>query len=117
MIAPIDSILRGASAVRSIVGTRIYRSQAPDQAQVPYVVWSIVSALPENNLSQAPELDEAVIQVDGYADTQQVSRALCEAMQAALEANYHVIFGPSESREDDTKLWRWLLQLTTFTNR
>lgn len=117
MIAPIDSLLRGSSAVTAMVGSRIYRSQAADGATTPYIVWTIVSAIPENNLSELPELDEAVIQVDCYADKQSDSRKLCEAMQAVLESNYHIIFGPSESREDDTKLWRWLFQLTAFTER
>jgi hypothetical protein len=113
----VDLILGAASGVTNIVSQKIYRTMAEETAVAPYVVWGIVSAAPENNLASDPEVDEARIQVDCYSLSQSQARTLCYAAVAALEPYYHVIFGPSETREDDTKLWRWMFHVTTFTNR
>ncbi len=115
----VDLILAAASGVTNIVGAKIYRTMAPQDTSPPYIVWGTVSASPENNLASNPELDEARIQIDCYVpnDSQAKGQTLCKAAIAALEADYHVIFGPIEDQEDLTKWWRWLFHITTFTNR
>lgn len=56
-IPDVYGVLSGAPALTAIVGKRIYRTQADENAAAPYVVWSIVSAVPEINLSELPETD------------------------------------------------------------
>lgn len=115
-LARIQSILTAAD-VTAIVGTKIYRTQADETVAAPLVVWSIISASPENNLSASPEVDEARIQVDCYSAAQVQAKTLCDACVAAIEGTFHVVFGPVESRDTDTKLWRWTFDCTAFTNR
>jgi hypothetical protein len=115
----VDLILGAASGVTNIVGAKIYRTQAPQDTIPPYVVWGTVSAAPENNLASDPETDEARLQIDCYVtkDSQAQGVALNKAAVAALEAYYHVIFGPIESKEDQTEYWRWMFHINTFTDR
>lgn len=118
MINPrIDLLLAASAGLVAIVGAKIYRTQADETVAAPYVVWSIISGSPENNLSDLPEVDEGRIQVDCYSLSQSEARRMCDYCVTAIESSFHIIFGPVESREDDTKLWRWSFDLTSFTNR
>lgn len=117
MTPRIDNLLASSSGLVAIVGGRIYRTQADDNALAPYVVWSIITASPENNLSDLPEVDEARIQIDCYSLSQSECRRMSEYAMGVVEPTYHVIFGPTEDKETDTKLWRWSFDLTSFTNR
>jgi hypothetical protein len=99
---------------------RVYRTEAEEGAAAPYAVWTIVSGVPENNVSGAPETDNARIQIDCYSgrDNQPQARQMCELAQAAVEAtSANVVFGPVESREPGTKLWRWQFDSSFWTNR
>jgi hypothetical protein len=116
MLPDVQSVL--VAALTSITGCAVYRTQAIDGAVAPYVVWTIVSAVPENQISGAPETDNARIQVDTYSITQGQSRQMCDLAQAAIEATFaNVIFGPTETREPDTKLWRWSFDSSHWENR
>lgn len=116
MIPDCQSVL--TTALASIT-PRVYRTQADENAAAPYAVWTIVSGIPENQISGAPETDNARIQFDFYSLSQSQSRQMCGLAQAAIEdlnaAN--VIFGPVESRETDTKLWRWNFDISWWSNR
>lgn len=107
-----------ASALSAIT-TSIYRGQASEDAIAPYVVWTIVSGVPENNVSGAPETDNARIQIDCYSDSQPQARQMAYAAMGAVEADSraNVIFGPVESRETNTKLWRWQFDSSWWSNR
>lgn len=122
MTPDVYRVLRSSSALVAIVGEKIYRTVAPENQDgttvaAPYVVWSIVSALPENNLSDLPDTDNARIQIDCYSLKQVQARQMCDAAQAAIEAVTHVVFGPAETREDDTKLFRWTFDSSWWTPR
>jgi hypothetical protein len=116
MIPDVQGVL--TTALASISGCAVYRTQAIEGAVAPYAVWTIVSAVPENQISGAPETDNARIQIDTYSKTQSQSRQMCELAQAAVEATAaNVIFGPTETREADTKLWRWSFDSSWWNNR
>jgi len=115
MLADVQSTLVTALAA---ITTRVYRTQAEENAVAPYAVWTIVSAVPENQISGAPETDNSRIQCDFYSLSQSQSRQMCQAAQDAIEAtNANVIFGPTETRESDTKLWRWSFDSSYWTSR
>lgn len=118
-LPPVESLLLASSAVTNIVGKRIFRTQADEKAVQPYLVWSIVSAIPSNNLSDLPEDDNSRIQIDCYAKDQGTCRRLRDAAMAAIEPEAYVVFGPVETREDETidRLWRWIMDASFFTNR
>jgi hypothetical protein len=116
MIPDVQGVL--TAALTSISGCAVYRTQAIEGAVAPYVVWTIVSAVPENQISGAPETDNARIQIDTYSKTQSQSRQMCDLAQAAVEdTSANVIFGPTETRETDTKLWRWSFDSSWWNNR
>jgi hypothetical protein len=116
MLPDIQSLL--VAALTSIT-PRIYRTEAEENATAPFAVWSIVSGVPENNISGAPENDNSRIQIDCYSLSQNQAKQMGYLAMAAVEAVNlaNVIFGPVESREPDTKLWRWQFDISTWKDR
>ena len=107
MIPPVQQALSGAAAVTAIVSARIYQTVAPQDVVRPYIVWTLVSGVPGNNLSDTPEYDDQRVQVDCWSESPAQCRQLAEAARDAIEAQTNIVFGPWNEYEDDTKLYRW----------
>lgn len=107
MLPPVQQVLAGSTALVAIVGTRIYQQVVPADETRPYVVWRLVSGVPENNLSEAPDIDDQRVQVDFYSSSPTQARQMCQAGRDAIEAATHIVFGPWKDYEVDTKLHRW----------
>lgn len=108
------------SAVNAFVGGRIFQTRANQDTTRPYIVWQIVGGGPDNNLSCDPEFDDARVRVWCYTpDTagSAAARNLALAARDALEAVTHVIFGPIDDYESDTKLYVWIMDAEFFDNR
>lgn len=95
-------------AVNALVGTRIFGNGiAPQDATRPYVVWQIVGGGPVNNLSEDPDMDDARVRVTTYSDETHgtaAARALKLTVMVSLEAVTHVVFGPVDDYEAETKM-------------
>lgn len=95
-------------AVNALVGTRIYANgHAPQGVLRPYITWQIVGGGPGINLSCAPEYDNPRVRVWCYSDESAgtaISRNLGNVARDALEEITHVIYGPVDDYESDTKL-------------
>jgi hypothetical protein len=116
-LPPVQDALRASAPLVAIVQTRIYQTQAPEDAARPYVVWGIVSAVPEIQLSAPPEDDDQRVQVDCYSDTQTQSRAMIAAAADACETIGNIVFGPWSSFETDTKVYRWSFDVEIWNPR
>lgn len=105
-LPPVQDALKGSAALVAIVGQRIYQTQAPEDVARPYAVWTIISAVPELQLSAPPEDDDQRVQVDCFSDAQPQSRAMIQAAADACEVIGNIVFGPWFSFETDTKIFR-----------
>lgn len=122
MLPPIFNVLIGSPAVTAIVGVgtnaRIYGAgRVPPDTTKPYIVWQIISANPDNNLSDTPEQDDQRVQVDIYAKDQVQSRLLATAARNAIEAVMHIVYGPWDQYEADTALYRWSFDVSWLLDR
>lgn len=107
-------------AVTAFVGSRIHRTRAPQNVIKPYIVWRIVGGSPLNNLSCDPEMDDARVRVWSYTDEAAGSAtalALSQAIETALEAVTHVIFGPVDEFEEATRTYTWICDAEFWTPR
>jgi len=104
-------------AVAAIVGTRIYQDIARPDAVAPYVVWSRLAVVPENNLSNPPPGDRESISVDVFAKTEAQRDALTVAVRNALEARGHVLTIQSLGQDVDTQNWRMTLDADIHSTR
>jgi hypothetical protein len=92
--------LLASPAVKAIVGTnpaRIYRhGKAPQTVAAPYITWFLVSATPENTLSETPAVDQDSVQVnlwgknDGSKDAEDELSALTVLVRDLIETDHHV---------------------------
>ncbi|MCC2632182.1 MAG: hypothetical protein K0S48_68 [Ramlibacter sp.] len=121
MLPPIFALLKAAPAVTAIVGTdpvKVFRHGAAPQGTVaPYVVWSVISDVPENNLSDLPPTDRVTVQVDCYHTTDAGIEQLAIAVRNALEPHGHMTGMPINQRETDTQLFRIALQFDLWVGR
>jgi hypothetical protein len=89
MYPPIFSIVSSDAGVRSVLGANPVRvfpfGEAPDRVGTPYAVWQIVAGQPENYVTNAPDADSFVVQVDVYGKTPREVREAAEALRDALE--------------------------------
>lgn len=117
MIPDIYSILNVA-AVNAHVGTRIFGAGHADDSPVyPYITWQVISGRPENYQGQAPNVDNARVQVNVWARDEAAVRTAAQAARDALDAAGHqvVLIGPD--RDPETKSYRIQMDYSIWTAR
>jgi len=107
MMPPVFTILKSDPSVFAIVGTRIYRhADAPQGVLKPYIVWSIITGMPDLQLSGAPLSDMDTVQIDCLSQTDSGVEDLAYAIRNALDnariANRITLNG----RDNETRLYR-----------
>jgi NAD(P)H-dependent FMN reductase len=116
-LARVQQALTGSVALSAIVGSRISQLIAPEDQSRPYVVWFVVSNVPENTLSCAPDVDDQRIQIDLYSPDQVQARQMMQAAVEAVNDLGYIVFGPWAAFEDLPKLYRWSFALEVWQNR
>jgi hypothetical protein len=112
--------LRSSSAITDVVDNRIFQTFAPEAQTRPYIVYFVATAIPENTLSEAPQVDDQRVQIDCYVPQTTgtaAANALKDAIVSAIEPIGHVVFGPWNAYEADTRLLRWSLDLEYWNFR
>jgi hypothetical protein len=121
MLPNIYQILRTSNAVKAIVGTspsRIYRHEsAPQDTTKPYITWFIITGVPQNTLSETPNIDAISIQVDCWHQTDAGVESMAIAVRDAMETVSHMTSIVVNEREPETKLYRIGLQFDVWLDR
>ena len=121
MHPPLHAVCAADSSVQELLGgavLRIYPFGEARQSDVyPYVVWQIVGGAPENYLGDLPDVDMFSTQIDVYARTWKSARDVAEAVQAAIEAEAHVVAYHGEMRDPETKSYRISFSVDWITER
>jgi len=121
MFPPVFQTLKASADVKNIVGSnppRIYRhGSAPQDTSRPYITWSVISDVPENQLSDLPTADRSTVQVDCWHQTDAGIELLAEAVRDAVEPYAHMTGIPIDLRETETKLFRIGLQFDFWVGR
>ncbi|WP_277977386.1 DUF3168 domain-containing protein [Pantoea endophytica] len=111
MIAPIFPVCASSSAVNSLIGgerLRLYPFGLQDDGVIyPYAVWQNISGEPENYLNQRPDADSFSLQVDVYADTPDEAIDVAAALRDAIEPHAHITRWGAQSRDSETKRYRF----------
>lgn len=115
--ARVQQALIASSALAAIVNGRISELIAPEDQSRPYVVWFIVSNVPENTLSCPPSEDDQRIQVDLYSPKQPEARLMMQAAVEAVNDLGYIVLGPWAAYEDLVKMYRWSFDLEVWQSR
>lgn len=121
MYPPIFELAVKSAAVKAALGTNPTRlflfGLAPEGVGLPYAVWQVVGGSPENYLTNRPNTDNFLIQIDVYGPDVDDVRAAAKALRDALEDHAHVTSWRGESRDSETRLYRSSFDMSFFTNR
>ena len=91
---------------------------APDRITLPYAVWQTISGLPEDYITNAPDLDLFVVQIDVYANSPTEARAVGKALRDALEAGKASVSAyRGETKELKTERFRCSFDMSFLTPR
>lgn len=101
----------------ALVGAAISMTVLPETYTRPYLVWQIVSAVPENTLACPPEVDDQRCRVFIWADNQKVAKDIMQAAVDAVANVGQIVFGPFDQFEEPTRLFGWVFDVEVWTDR
>lgn len=117
-LPPVFDVLKASAGLIAIVQNRIFQTVAGETAERPYAVWSITTAVPANNLSDPPREDDQRVTVSVYAKDQGEARRGIQFAADAVEAEIgDIIFGPWDTYEPSTKLYRYSFDVEIWNAR
>lgn len=121
MYPPVFETVAADTAAQALLGvnpTRFYPAgEAPQGVSSPYAVWRTVTGFPENYLDKTPDIDTYTIQVEVFASTLSAARGAAEAVRDAVEPLAHIVAWRGESRDVDTRLYRFSFDVDWMVNR
>ncbi len=121
MHPPIFRTCVRSAAVVALLGskpTRLYPfGEAPENVQLPYAVWQIIGGAPEHFLAGSPDIDSYALQVDVYATSAAIARAVGRALRDAIETEACITRWGGEMREPNTRDYRLSFDLDWWTPR
>ena len=121
MIPPIFPVLFASEEVKALLGSSPLRvfpfGMVEERPVYPYAVWQVSSGLPENYVSGLPDVDNFTTQIDVWGTTPDSVLACAEAMRDAIEPVAHITFWRGQSRDPDTKNYRYTFEVDWYVNR
>lgn len=111
MTPPVFKTVKDDPTVKSLLQfgnvLRVFEfGNAPQNTLAPYVVWQRIGGTPDNYITCRPDIEEHLIQIDCYADSQTMVKQIQSAMEYAIETTAQISSYRGEFIEPDTKLWR-----------
>lgn len=73
------------ATVEGLLGVRLYGGVAPQDAELPYAVFTVISDVPWHHMEAASRLARARIQLDCYAESYAAVKALAKACREAVD--------------------------------
>lgn len=97
------------SQLNTDCGGRIYLDRAPDSARLPYVVYFIVSSVPQDNFKT--DLDDVIIQFSLFSSSEDVTEI------TTLYSDLSTLFeGCALTITSTTLVWMYETNLTTMVD-
>lgn len=118
MSPPVFEVSQASPAVVAELGDRVYPFGFVEPVPAyPYAVWQLASGSPGNYLGQVPDVDYFTAQVDVYGKSLESVRAAAQALRDAFEPVAYVVSWRGESRDPDTKNYRFGFDVAWIINR
>jgi hypothetical protein len=122
MFPPVFEIVSANAGVQAVFGTapmRVYPfGLAPQNVTVPYAAWQVMpGSAPENYLGSLPDADAFLVQMDVYGTSAAMVRDAAQALRDAIEPRAHIVLWNGESRDPDTKRYRFSFDIRFITRR
>lgn len=79
------AFLKSKTAIKAIVGRKIYAGHAPSGASLPYITFSRVSEPPHHHMKAAAGIASPTFQIDSWGKNSKVVSELSEAIRNAID--------------------------------
>lgn len=117
MIPNIFAMLNVA-AVNAFVGSRIYGAgHAGDDPEYPYVTWQILSGQPQKYLGEVPDIDNARVQINVFARSEQSARETATAVRDVMDTEGYQVLLIGPEHDPVTKSTRIQMDYSVWTER
>lgn len=116
----VEKELRAWAPLTAIVGTAIFRQEAPQGTQAPYVTWFNVDGIRGANLSEKAETKNVRIQIDCFGSTEKRAREIRDAVADAIDdAGQGDVINdfPMHTGREITRLYQWIVEVDYVVNR
>lgn len=114
-------ILYADDTVKSLLGSSPLRvfpyGKAPEGVALPYCVYGVINALPENYMDGVPDIDSMRTQVSIYSQTDSNLTACYEAVRDALEPHAHMVSFATPDIDADTELYSCRMEFDFWDDR
>lgn len=120
MIVPIYPVCAASTAVRAALGNppSIWPfGEVPEGTPYPYAVWQSVGGSPENYINQTPDMDGYSLQVDVYGNTGESVTNVARALRDAIEPHAHITSWLGQSKDPETKRYRYTFSVDWLVSR
>jgi hypothetical protein len=121
MTPAVFAIVAASPACTALLGTspvRFYAfGEANQQTPKPYAVWQMPTSVPANYLGQLPDMDDARIQVDVYADTEASAEQTAMALRGAIQPHACELNASKRPRDPVTRSYGFTMDFEFFTPR
>jgi hypothetical protein len=121
MNPPLLAIVSIDHDVQSAFGTDPVRvfpfGGAAEGTVLPYAVWQTVGGSPENYISNTPDIDSFLAQIDVYAKSAKSARYCAEVLRDAIEPHANIVSWRGESQDQKTKKYRYSFDVNFLTTR
>jgi len=91
--------------------------KAPEGVVLPYCVYGVINAQPENYLDKVPDVDSMRTQVSIYAKTESSLSSCYTAIRDALEPSAHMISFVTPDIDADTELYSCRMEFDFWHDR
>lgn len=81
----IYDLLSNDATVSALVSTRIYPDTVPQNAEFPYISYTVISTLPTDAKDGASRLDVVSVQVDIYSRNYSTTQDMAAGVRSALD--------------------------------
>lgn len=108
-------ILTGDAGVSAIVGTNVFNTTAKENTTAPYIVWFVVSSVPQTSLDGNTSIGHYRLQIDMFTKSPEDKYALGDAVQAALVDQGYSLGIAVDAYEDATDLYRLSLDVSIWS--
>lgn len=122
MAPPLFPIISQDQAVKDFFGENPIRVWPFNEAQeckrpTPYATWQLIYGNPLNSLACVPDTDYFGVQIDVFGATVQEARDGGKVLRNALQNDAYVVSWNGESRDLETRNYRYSFDVDFHTQR
>lgn len=121
MIPPVVNIAKKSADLVALIGSDPFRfyafGDAGDKPQYPYATFQNIAGEPENYLSDRPDADGWILQINCWAKSEAQVVAVAKALSESLELDAYITGWGNAGRDPVTRNYRFTFTVDIFNLR